>query len=207
MFSESAPASPVDRVSAGGETMGLWQIDADTLAGGRFIVSPLAETTSCLLALDRGSPAYQGEYRSYLRAHPVTAALIKAAHGRRWIADFLTPTPTGQTGLTFADELSVIRAASPAQALADLEMSSLGPVPPELHRQDLPELMADALTWVWTQTVQPSWHRRRRVLEADVLSRTARLGTGGGGGGAGHDGARGGGGGGGRPPVKSPGLP
>ena len=109
----------------------------------------------------------------------MTAALIKAAHGRRWIADFLTPTPTGEPGLTFADELAAVRETPPDRARADLEMSSRGPVPPDLRRDDLPELMAQALTWVWTTAVQPTWQRRRRVLEADVLARTARLGSGG----------------------------
>jgi DNA-binding transcriptional ArsR family regulator len=35
--------------------------------------------------------------------------------------------------------------------------------------------VAGLLTWVWTATVEADWPRRRRVLEADIVSRTQRL--------------------------------
>jgi DNA-binding transcriptional ArsR family regulator len=166
--------------------MGLWQVDADTLAGSRFVISPLAEATACLMALDRGTAAHQGErewlqahrpgYRAQLADSTVLTTLVNAALGRRWIADFLTPTPSGERDLSFADELTAVRGAPPLSAQADLEVSLRGPLPAGLRRDDLPELMADLLAWVWTQTVLPYWPRRRRLLEADVLARTARLG-------------------------------
>jgi DNA-binding transcriptional ArsR family regulator len=167
--------------------MGLWQVDADTLAGSRFVVSPLAEATACLMALHRGAAAHKGErswlqahrpaYRGLLAADPVTAMLVDAALGARWVADYLTPTPTGEAERTFDDELATIRDAPPAAARADLEVSLRAPLPQELRRPDLPELTADLLTWVWTQSVLPYWPRRRRLLEADILARTARLGS------------------------------
>ncbi len=155
--------------------MGLWQVDADTLAGSRFLVSPLAETTATLMALERGTVAQQAVYRRQLS--PVTASLVRTALGRRWVADFLTPTPTGVSGLAFGDELEAISGADPARARADLEESSRGALPVELERDDLPSLMAEVLTCVWTEVVRPRWDRSRRILEADVLSRTARLGS------------------------------
>ena len=80
--------------------MGWWRVNADTLAESRFVISPLAEATASLIALERGTAAHPGErawldahqtaYRKRLAGDPVTALLVRAALGRRWIADFLT---------------------------------------------------------------------------------------------------------------------
>ncbi|MBO0808632.1 MAG: winged helix-turn-helix transcriptional regulator, partial [Actinobacteria bacterium] len=35
------------------------------------------------------------------------------------------------------------------------------------------------LEWVWTETVLPDWPRRRQIMEADVVARTAELSRGG----------------------------
>lgn len=101
--------------------MGWWQVSADTLAGSRFVVSPLAETFACLKALHSRSAAHPGErvwlathlpaYEGWLAAEPVTAALVRAGLGPEWIADFLTPTPRGEED--FAAEVARVREASP----------------------------------------------------------------------------------------------
>ncbi|WNZ10776.1 ArsR family transcriptional regulator [Streptomyces sp. 11x1] len=167
--------------------MGWWQVNADTLAGSRFVVSPLAETFASLKMLHAGTGTHPGE-RAWLRAHlpayraslagdPLTALLVRAGLGQEWIADFLTPAP--REGETFATEVARVRGADPAAARADLTLSLRGPLPAALHRDDLPDRAADLLTHVWEETVRPYWERRRRVLEADVLARTARLGQGG----------------------------
>ncbi|WP_307537717.1 helix-turn-helix transcriptional regulator [Streptomyces sp. V3I8] len=164
--------------------MGWWQVSADTLASSRFVVSPLAETFACLKTLHVKTAAHPGE-RAWLAAHlpfytrrladdPVTAALVRAGFGPEWIADFLTPTPRGEED--FATEVARVRGASPAAARAHLAVALRGPLPAVLRdRDDLPDRAADLLTDVWTQTVRPDWPRRRRVLEADVVARTARL--------------------------------
>ncbi|NSC23469.1 helix-turn-helix transcriptional regulator [Streptomyces albus subsp. chlorinus] len=175
--------------------MGWWQVSADVLAGSRFVVSPLAETVAALKLLERGSPAHPGErawldahlraYRARQSADPVTAALIRAALGRTWNADFLTPTPEpGELPLgevPFEEEVARVREAPPEAARADLLVSlgTDGPLPVALRRDDLPQRTADVLAWVWYETVRPSWSRRRRVLEADVVGRTAQLSRGG----------------------------
>ncbi|MFJ8937135.1 transcriptional regulator [Streptomyces sp. NPDC102365] len=164
--------------------MGWWQVSADTLAGSRFVLSPLAETFACLKALHVRGAAHPGErawlnahlpgYERHLAADPVTAALVRAGFGREWIADFLTPTPRGDED--FATEVARVREASPEAARAHLAVALRGPLPEILRdREDLPERAADLLTHVWTEAVRPDWHRRRRVLEADVVARTARL--------------------------------
>ncbi|MFF2849887.1 transcriptional regulator [Streptomyces sp. NPDC058001] len=169
--------------------MGWWQITADTLASSRFVLSPLAEATSALIALERGEPSHPGDhtwftthrpaYRDRLAADPVTALLIRSALGHSWLADFLTPTPTGIGDPTFHDELAAVRATPPEAARTHLTVSLAGPLPARLHRTDLPERTADLLDWVWTETVLPYWPRRRRILEADVVARIQHLSQGG----------------------------
>ncbi|ANS65907.1 transcriptional regulator [Streptomyces lincolnensis] len=167
--------------------MGWWQINADTLAGSRFVLSPLAEVFACLQLLHRGTPAHPGEqawlrdhlpgYRARLAADPVTARLVRAGLGRDWIADFLTPTPRERE--TFEEGVARVRAADPGEARAHLRVSLAGPLPAVLERDDLPERAAALLSYVWTETVRPDWDRRRRVLEADVVARTAQVSRGG----------------------------
>ncbi|RFU82230.1 ArsR family transcriptional regulator [Streptomyces triticagri] len=170
--------------------MGWWQVSTDTLASSRFVLSPLAETTAALKSLHRAEPAHPGEhawlarhlpaYRARLAADPVTARLVATGLGRDWNADFLTPTPSGADEPRFEDELAAVRDTSPQAARADLEVSQGGPLPEPLRAaDDLPACAARILRWVWTAAVRPDWPRRRRVIEADIAARTARLGRGG----------------------------
>ncbi|MFH8488451.1 ArsR family transcriptional regulator [Streptomyces longisporoflavus] len=171
--------------------MGWWQINADTLAGSRFVVSPLAEATASLFSLERRTAGNPGErawldahlpaYRERLAADPGLADLVRAAMGdrTRWIADFLTPTPTGEADASFAEELAGIRETPDAVARAHLRVSYGGPLPAGLLRPGVPGRMADLLEWVWTRTVLPRWPRVRTVIEADVVARTAQLSQGG----------------------------
>ncbi|MFC9078465.1 ArsR/SmtB family transcription factor [Streptomyces sp. NPDC057062] len=167
--------------------MSLWYVNADTLAGSRFMVSPLAETFASLKLLHAGTASHPGErawldthlpaYRRLLADDPVTALLVRSGLGREWIADFLTPTPREQE--SFEEGVARVRTASPAVARAHLTVSLRGPLPARLDRDDLPERAAELLTYVWTRTVRPYWDRRRRILEADVVARTAQFGRGG----------------------------
>ncbi|WP_052849259.1 helix-turn-helix domain-containing protein [Streptomyces avicenniae] len=167
--------------------MGLWQIDTDTLARSRFLLSPFAETFASLKLLHAGAGAHPGEdawlrahlprYRAYLADDPVAAPLVRAALGPAWIADFFCPTSCEGEG--FEETVARVRAAGAAEARADLRVSLRGPLPAALERDDLPERATALLTFVWRETVRPSWERRRRVLEADVVARTARVSRGG----------------------------
>ncbi len=169
--------------------MGWWQVNADTLAESRFVISPLAEATASLIVLQRGTAAHPGErawlnahrlaYRERLAGDPVTALLVRAALGRRWIADCFTFAPAGDGEPVLSEELARIRERSPEAARNDLTMSLGGPLPARLHRSDLPERAADLLEWVWTQTVLPYWPQRRQIMEADVVARTRQLSQGG----------------------------
>ncbi|MET8246173.1 ArsR family transcriptional regulator [Streptomyces sp. NPDC005202] len=167
--------------------MGWWQVNADTLAGSRFVLSPLAETFASLKLLHAGVGRHPGE-QAWLRAHlpayrerlagdPVTAVLVHSGLGRDWIADFLTPTP--RDAETFEEGVARVRAADPAAARGHLKVSLAGPLPAELDRDDLPERAARLLEYVWADAVRPYWPRRRRILEADVVARTAQVSRGG----------------------------
>jgi hypothetical protein len=165
--------------------VGWWQVNADTLARSRFVISPLAETFASLRLLHAGTATHPGE-RAWLTAHlpayrhrlahdPTTALLVRAGLGRDWTADFLTPTP--RYGETFEEAVARVRTVAPALARDHLALSHPGPLPATLaDRDDLPERAADLLTYVWEEAVLPYWERRRRILEADVVARTARVG-------------------------------
>jgi DNA-binding transcriptional ArsR family regulator len=168
--------------------VGWWEVNADTLAGSRFVVSPLAETFAALRLLHTGQARHPGErawldarlpaHRRRLAADPVTALLVRAGLGPDWIADFLTPTPRG--GETFEQEVARVRQARPDAARAHVRRALRGaPLPAALDRDDLPARAAALLTAVWTEAVGPDWDRRRRVLEADVATRTEQVGRGG----------------------------
>jgi DNA-binding transcriptional ArsR family regulator len=177
-------ARPV-QFRAEAKTMTLWLVDTDTLASGRFVVSPLCETLACLQMLYRATTSHPAErawfdehhaaYRTMIGADPLTGPLLDAALGVRthWIADLLCPVPTGDQ--SFEQELDRVRSTPPDLALAHLEVSHGGPLPALLARADLADRLADVLAWTWTHTVAPTWNRRRRLMEADIVSRTARL--------------------------------
>jgi DNA-binding transcriptional ArsR family regulator len=102
------------------------------------------------------------------------------------VADFLCTPPAGD-GRSFPDELARIRSTPAAALRLDLvdpehtERRATAPRPhdPALDAADLPDRVADVLTWVWAEIVEPDWPRRRRAFEADVVARTRRLSTGG----------------------------
>jgi DNA-binding transcriptional ArsR family regulator len=162
--------------------MGWWQVSADALAGGRFVISPLAETTASLLALELGTAAHPGErqwlgahraaYLRYASDHPAIPAIMRATEGRRWIPSLVTlPPPDVRGESSFAAELRLI-AELPAGAIA-ADLAEVGLTPPS---GDLPRQAAGLLEWIWTNTVAPYWPTRRRILEADIAAHTTRLG-------------------------------
>jgi DNA-binding transcriptional ArsR family regulator len=167
--------------------MGWWQVNADTLAASRFVVSELAEATATLQFLERGTAvnpaerawvdAHRPAYRERLADDPATAQLVRIGLGGHWNADFLSPTPTG--GTTFVQDLARVRETPLDDARADLEVSRGGPLPAALHSADLPQRAADLLEWVWERLVLPDWPRRRRIIEADIVARAGQLSQGG----------------------------
>jgi hypothetical protein len=91
-----------------------------------------------------------------------------------WIADFLGLPPLGD-GATFADELGQLAAWDDGRIRAEIRQFAAGPLPAALARPGLRDAVADILHWVWTATLVSDWPRRRRVLEADIVTRTRKL--------------------------------
>jgi DNA-binding transcriptional ArsR family regulator len=96
-----------------------------------------------------------------------------------WIADFLALPPLGG-GATFDDELGQLAAWDDDRIRAEIRQFAAGPLPaalgqPGLGQPGLRDAVSDILRWVWTATLVSDWPRRRRVLEADILTRTSRL--------------------------------
>jgi hypothetical protein len=164
--------------------MGWWKVSTDSLAGSRFVISPLAETTASLLALERGTAAHPGErqwldvhhaaYRNYAKDHPAIPALIRVAARHRWIPMLITAAPVSQGESSFSDELRHIADIQPDEVAADLEVVGF-----KTAADDLPRKAVDLLEWVWANTVLPYWATRRRIMEADIAARTTQLGRGG----------------------------
>jgi DNA-binding transcriptional ArsR family regulator len=157
-------------------------VDADVLARTRFGTSPLAETLAGLRML--WSPQVQPWHQEWQRAHrpafaarlagdPVGEALLRCALGRTWTADFLTVPPRAPD-LGLDEELAELESLDDGRIRADLEFVS-GPLPAELGSGGLAGVAAALLRWTWEGTIGPDWPRRRRILRADVLARTARL--------------------------------
>lgn len=164
--------------------MGWWKVSTDGLAASRFVISPLAETTASLLALERGTAAHPGErqwldvhhaaYRGYAKDHPAIPALIRVAARHRWIPMLITVAPVNQGESSFSDELRHIADLRPDEVAADLEVVGF-----KAAADDLPRKAVDLLEWVWANTVLPYWATRRRIMEADIAARTTQLGRGG----------------------------
>ena len=101
------------------DAMGWWQVNADTLAGSRFVVSPLAEATAALMTLERGERRAPG--RARLARRP--SARLPGAAGRRpghraarpgragphLDRGLPHPDPAGEGEPSFEEELARIR--------------------------------------------------------------------------------------------------
>ena len=168
-----------------------WVVSADLLARSRFVVSPFSEAVAAAMILDRPNPPGTPWIRSFRALHreaylgmlaedelrAVAAQhMWRPRHGEvpGWIADFLGLPPLGG-GATFADELDQLAAWDDDRIRAEIRQFAIGPLPAALGRPGLRDAVADILRWVWTTTLVSDWPRRRRVLEADIVTRTSRL--------------------------------
>lgn len=168
--------------------MGNWLIPADLLASSRFVVSPMHETVAALTLLQAPSgpwqlafhAAHHEAFAAMLAEDPVVAALTerlwRPRRGRTpgWMADFLGLPPVGRSP-SFEEELAQLRVWDDERMRAELAAFRPGPLPRVLTGGGLPEAVTRLLTWVWSATVASDWPRRRRVLQADIVSRTTRL--------------------------------
>lgn len=171
--------------------MGTWVLSADLLARSRFVVSRLTEAVAALTILSSPLPPstpwqrafYAQHYEAYaemLAEERARRSLVKRLWRPRrgstpgWIADFICLPPIGSDA-TFDDELAQLRRWDAERIRAELISLNGRSLPPDLDGADIGALVSDILRWIWTATVASDWPRRRRVLEADIVSRTSRL--------------------------------
>jgi DNA-binding transcriptional ArsR family regulator len=162
--------------------MGVFVVDAEVLAGARFGVSPLAEVVGALGILVKPQPLpwhagwrrrHLGAFRARLAEDPVTAAIVEHAFSPHWTADFLT-IPPERPDLDLETELQEILSLTDAEVRRDLAVARRA-TSPALGATGLARSAADLVRWVWAETVEPTWDRRRRRLRADVVARVSRL--------------------------------
>lgn len=172
--------------------MGIWRIDADLLAKSSFGLSAMAETVAALMLLTVATPqpwqlAWRDKHRPAFKAmladQPVVRAIVEHSFAHNWTAQYLTRAPQ-RLGLPFEAEFEIFRSYTDKdlrEHLYEVRQARLPSILTTSGQDDrvLAQAAADLVSWVWTETVQPEWDRRRRVLQADVVARTARLASGG----------------------------
>jgi DNA-binding transcriptional ArsR family regulator len=170
--------------------MGTWVVSADLLARSRFVVSQLSETVAALMILSDARPQAAPWQRTFYRQHHeaydemVAADAVRRELVRRlwrprsavpgWAADFICLPPLGPDA-SFEEELAQLDAWDDERIRAEMRTLTKRPLPPPLLGSGVREALIDVLRWVWTATVLSDWPRRRRVLEADIVSRTSQL--------------------------------
>ncbi|MEU6209556.1 DUF5937 family protein [Streptomyces sp. NPDC085612] len=157
----------------------------------RFALSPAWETQEAVRTLTR--PDRQGYHLPWLRGIRAAAAgldlrplwLLMPRRGHS--TDFISPPPSGP-GVSFEEELALIRGADPAAAREDMRRAlacTPGALESETGRALLADParsvqeLADLLERAWNALVEPHWPRLRALLEADVLFHSRRLAAGG----------------------------
>jgi DNA-binding transcriptional ArsR family regulator len=171
--------------------MGSWRVSADLLAAGRFVLSPMAETVAALTVLENPRGPWQQAFHAANRAaydemmarHPMRRDLLRRSFRPRrgdqagWMADFLGTVPAA-AGLSFDDELDQLGGEWDDDRIrSELYTVRPGRLAAPLLRPGLRGELIELLRWVWTVTVAADWPRRRRVLQADIVSRTTMLAT------------------------------
>ncbi|MFJ2748720.1 DUF5937 family protein [Streptomyces sp. NPDC087297] len=157
----------------------------------RFALSPAWETQEAVRTLNR--PDRQGYHLPWLRRIRAAAdgldlrPLWLLMPNRGHSTDFISPPPSGP-GVSFEEEIALIRAADPAAAREDMRKSlacTPGALDSDLGRSLLADParavreLADLLERAWSVLIEPHWPRLRALLEADVLFHSRRLADGG----------------------------
>jgi DNA-binding transcriptional ArsR family regulator len=163
--------------------MGVWLVDADVLAGSRFTVSPLIETINVLGLLATRDPQpwerawlarHREAFAARLAADPFGRALTGTVLAGSWLPVALGAPPR-TSDLSFDLELARLRTTPASVVQADLAWYGGGPLPEALDVDDPAGAIADLLQWTWNQVLRPDWSRRRRLYQADIVSRTTVL--------------------------------
>ena len=165
-----------------------YKFGTEDLARTRFAISPLWETAAAIRALRNPSVAslhlpWVKRIRPSLRELDLKLPLALLPR-KGYIADFLTPPPVNPL-MSFEEELEILRATSPEQVRADMDILISTGNPRESLQPfiDDPEGavagLAKSLERFWEIAIEPDWPRIQSMLEADIMYRSRRLAEGG----------------------------
>jgi Family of unknown function (DUF5937)/Helix-turn-helix domain len=159
------------------------------LAHVRFAISPLTEARRSLRVLD--DPAGGALHLPWaIEARRLTAgldlSLLRALDPADvYTPDFVSPPPTSPLD-DFEDQLAVVAATPPEQALAEVQRSyRRKPAMPAVLEPFVEDpaagiaAVADLLRAYWDRALAPHWPRVRALLEGDVLHRARQMADGG----------------------------
>ena len=159
------------------------------LAHVRFAISPLTETRRSLRVLDDpGAGALHLPWA--IEARRLTAdldlSLLRALDPTGvYTPDFVSPPPTSPLD-EFEDQLAVVVATPPEQALAEVQRSYRRKPPLPAVLEPFVEdpaagvaAVAELLRAYWDRALAPHWPRVRALLEGDVLHRSREMADGG----------------------------
>jgi hypothetical protein len=154
----------------------------------RFAISAVSEVIELARAI--ANPAARAAHRPWLRQNGPALQRIADAYDLRplfalarpggSIPDFLRPPPSGPAA-EIDSELDLIRATAAERVRDEVQRALRGydRVAPDVERalsSDVAaERLADLLAAMWTELVEPSWHRIRSCLERDILYRSRVL--------------------------------
>lgn len=168
-------------------------LGVDDLADTRFALSPLHETLHSLRVLkDPGLAALHLPWRRSVLARLGdggidVALLLSLVATRRFLPDFLTPSPASFAP-SFAEQVEAVRSTPLDRVRHDLRLAHLpDPLPEPLAGADGPDddvaelrdRICELLHGYWRLAVEQHWAQLRALLEADMTYRARRLALGG----------------------------
>src|SRR5215217_1122588 len=150
----------------------------------RFAYSPLIEVVSSFKLLQ--TPERQANYEAWIEEIQRKFARIEFPYmsatilPRRYIVDFLTPTPT-KTILSFEDEIDRVREVTDEQIRKNIEMTisiaGMNPIRQMFldHPREALECLIEEVRFYWQQALEPYWPQLSSLLESDILFRARAL--------------------------------
>lgn len=168
--------------------MTLLRLSPAGLSRSRFALSPLAETLGTLIALQRSASApWLGPsdalpaYRAWTARDPVAAGLLGLVATTKWFPDFVGIPPTGGMDTRLDGELAEVAAFSDddvRRTVRDSVAESQARRDPDwLPATDLAPRVAEVFEEGWRRFVEPTWDRRRAVLEREIAHRADLVAT------------------------------
>ncbi len=176
--------------------MTLLRLTPTALSRCRFAVSPLAETLSALIALERlpypwlaaWHASNQSGYRRWRDQNEVARGLLPLVAATKWLPDYVALPPGDGVHTRLADELvavaaftdAQVRAATEPAVAASWQATGTGDAGDAgdagwLAGRGLGPRIAAVFEEGWRLFVAPDWPRRRAILERDIMYRAGLL--------------------------------